>query len=221
MNMLVEALAWIVDPSHWSGDGSIGMRLLQHLLVSAAALVAAALIAIPIGIWIGHTRRGAGVVGAITGAARAIPTLGLLTLMGLLMGIGVLPPLLALIVLAIPSLLAGAYSGVRAIDPVIAESAKAIGMHPRQVIAEVEVPLAAPTIVGGVRAATLQVISTATLAAYTANIGLGRILFAGLKTRDYPQMLASALLVVLLALTFEVLFALLQRALQRTSAAVP
>lgn len=225
MNLFLEALAWLTAPEQWSGPNGIPVRLGQHVAITVVVMLIASAIALPVGVLIGHARRGAGVVGAITGGARAIPTLGLLTLFALWLGIGLAAPVLALIVLAIPSLLAGASSGIAAIDPSISASATAIGMHRRQVILGVEVPLASPVIIGGIRAATLQVVATATLAAYVADAGLGRYLFAGLKSRDYPQMLGGALLVAGLALVFELGLALLQRRaasrLSRTTAPQP
>lgn len=215
MNLFGDAITWLSDPANWAGTGGIPARVGQHLWVSAVAVGIAALLAVPAGVAIGHRRRGAGAVGAITGAARALPTLGVLTVCALWLGIGVGAPILALVVLAIPSLLAGAYSGVQAVPIHTVEAARAIGMRPAQVVWQVELPLALPVIVGGLRAAVLQVVATATLAAYTADIGLGRYLFAGLKTRDYGQMLAAALLVILLAIALEVLLAALQRAAAR------
>jgi osmoprotectant transport system permease protein len=211
MNLFAQALAWLGDGSHWQGSSGIPTRLLQHLGITLLTLVIAAAIAWPAGVLVGHTRRGSGIVGAITGGARAIPTLGLLTLFGLWLGIGLSAPVLALVVLAIPSLLAGAYAGIENVDPTISQAAKAVGMTPAQVIRTVELPLALPVIIGGLRSATLQVVATATLAAYTSDTGLGRYLFAGLKTRDYPQMLGGALLVVLLTLVLELLLATCQR----------
>lgn len=211
MNLLAEAFAWLLAPEHWTGAGGIPTRVLQHLAITALAMLIATMIALPAGVLIGHSRRGSGIVGGLTGAARALPTLGVLTLLGLALGIGLAAPLIALVILAIPSVLAGAYSGVRSIDPMLAEAARAIGLSPVQVITRVEVPLALPVLVGGIRAATLQVVSTATLAAYTADFGLGRYLFAGLKTRDYPQMLAGAILVLALTLVLEIALAALQR----------
>lgn len=212
MNLFAEALAWLSDSANWSGPAGIPVRIGQHLAVSAVAVAVAALLAVPAGIVIGHTRRGAGTVGAVTGAARALPTLGVLTVCALWLGIGIGAPLVALVVLAIPSLLAGAYSGVQSVPAQTASAARAIGMRPAQVVWQVELPLALPVIVGGLRAAVLQVVATATLAAYTADIGLGRYLFTGLKTRDYGQMLAAALLVILLAIALEVLLSTIQRA---------
>ncbi|MHA6511832.1 ABC transporter permease [Tessaracoccus sp. Z1128] len=211
MTLVADALAWLGDPSHWQGPGGIPRRVAEHLLITGAAVALAALIAVPVGAAVGHTRRGSGAVAAVTGAARAIPSLGLLTLFGLWLGIGLEAPLLTLVVLAIPSLLAGVYSGVQAIDAAVPEAARAIGFSPMQVVMQVEAPLALPVALGGLRAATLQVVATATLAAYTADFGLGRYLFAGLKTRDYAQMLGGSLIVIVLALTLEVALAAAQR----------
>ncbi|MCO1337539.1 ABC transporter permease [Kocuria polaris] len=215
MNLILDAAAWLSDPAHWSGPGSVPTRTLEHLWVTLVVVAAAAAVALPAGVWVGHTGRGRSAVVAFAGAARAIPTLGLLTLLGLWLGIGLGAPLLALIVLAVPSLLAGAYSGVESVDRTTTSAARALGMSEWQIVTRVELPLAAPVILGGVRAATLQVIATATLAAYLANTGLGRYLFNGLKSRDYAQMLAGALLVTLLALLLEIVLASLQRRAQR------
>lgn len=211
MNLLAETVTWLSDPAHWSGSSGVPTRLLQHVLVTFVSVAIAALIALPAGVLIGHTRRGSGFVGALTGAARAIPTLGLLTLFGLALGIGLQAPVLALIILAIPSLLAGAYAGVQSVDANTVAAARAIGMSPAQVIFKVELPLAMPVLIGGLRAATLQVVATATLAAYTSDTGLGRYLFAGLKSRDYPQMLAGSVLVVALAIVLELILSAVQR----------
>ena len=215
MNYLRQAFSWLTDSSNWSGASGIPARIGEHLLITAIVVGLAAAIAVPVGVLVGHTRRGAAAVGAVTGAARSIPTLGLLTVFGLAFGIGLKAPVLALVILAIPSLLAGTYAGIQAIDPAIPSAAKAVGMSPAQVIGKVEIPLALPVIVGGIRAAVLQVIATATLAAYIADTGLGRYLFSGLKSRDYTQMLGGAFVVILLALLMEVILASLQRAATR------
>lgn len=215
MNYLRQAFSWLTDSSNWSGASGIPARIGEHLLITAIVVGLAAAIAVPVGVLVGHTRRGAAAVGAVTGAARSIPTLGLLTVFGLAFGIGLKAPVLALVILAIPSLLAGTYAGIQAIDPAIPSAAKAVGMSSAQVIGKVEIPLALPVIVGGIRAAVLQVIATATLAAYISDTGLGRYLFSGLKSRDYTQMLGGAFVVILLALLMEVILASLQRAATR------
>jgi osmoprotectant transport system permease protein len=175
--------------------------------------VIAAAIAVPLGLWIGHTGRLRGLAVAVTGALRALPTLGLLTLMVLWRGIGLTPPTIALVVLAIPPLLAGAYAGLESVDRATVDAARAIGMTEWQVLGRVEIPLAMPLIVGGIRSAVLQVVATATIAAYIGLGGLGRYLIDGLAVRDYPQMLAGSLVVVVLALVLDGCFVLLQRVL--------
>ena len=217
MNLVAQAWHWLIDPAQWTDISGIPNRLAEHITVTFAALVVAALIAIPAGLIIGHTRRGAAVVGAITGGVRAIPTLGLLTLLGLWLGIGIEAPFIALVVLAIPSLLVGAYSGVEAIDTHTPQAAQAIGMRSAQVLLTVELPLALPVIVGGIRAATLQLVATTTLAAYTADTGLGRYIFSGLKTRDYAEMLGGAVLVIVVAVILELILATCQRLAHRVA----
>lgn len=212
MRLLLEALAYIADGAHWSGSMGIARLLAQHAAYSLAAVAIAALIGMPIGWWIGHTGHGRALVITLTGAVRALPTLGLITMFGLALGIGLAAPMLALVILALPSALAGAYSGVESVDPTAVDGARGAGMSPLQILARVEMPLGAPIMLGGLRAASLQVIATGTLAAYTGAGGLGRLMFLGLKTQDYPIMLAAALLVIALALVSEALFALLQRA---------
>lgn len=211
VNLFIEAVAWILDSTHWEGEAGIGWRILEHLGITFLVVTLAAVVALPLGILIGHTRRGRGLVVGLAGAVRAVPTLGLLTLLGLAIGIGLLAPVIALIALALPSLLAGAYAGVEAVDRATVDSARAIGMSETQIVTRVELPLAAPVLVGGLRSATLQVVSTTTLAAYVADAGLGRYLYAGLKARDYPEMLAGALLVGALALLLDLALATVQR----------
>lgn len=221
MTAVSDAFSWLLDPATWTGAGSVPLRTGQHLLVTVAAVAGAAVVAVPAGVLVGHTRRGRLVVVAGAGAARAVPTLGLLTLLGLALGIGAQAPLLALVALAIPSLLAGCAAGVRGVDPQTVDAARASGFTELQLVTRVELPLAAPVLVGALRAATLQVVATATLAAYTADLGLGRYLFTGLKSRDYGQMLGGALLVMALALALEAALAVLHRASSRRAHPMP
>lgn len=211
MNLFVEALNWVLDPAHYLGPDGIPVRLLEHLVFTIVTLLIASVIAIPLGFFIGHTGRGRGLAIASSGAFRAIPTLGLLTLVALWVGIGLGAPYVALTILAIPPILAGAYTGFEAIDRSTIDAARAVGMSESQIVRKVELPLGLPLLIGGLRSATLQVVATATLAAYIANFGLGRFLFAGLKTRDYAEMLGGSILVILLALTLEGIFAMIQR----------
>lgn len=209
--ILLEAWAWLTDAANWAGSTGIWARTLEHLIFTITTVLAASLIALPAGIVIGHTRKGGTFVIGMTGAFRALPTLGLITLFALFAGIGLTAPFIALVVLALPSLLAGAYSGVRQIDPAIVSAARAMGMTEWEIIRKVEIPLALPVIAGGLRSATLQVVATATLAAYTANVGLGTFLFSGLKSRSYDLTLGSAIIVTVLAIAAELFLATVQR----------
>jgi osmoprotectant transport system permease protein len=211
VNSFVDAIAWVLDPANWGGPGGIAVRLAQHLAVATLVLVLAAAIALPLGMLVGHTGRGKQAAVMVSGGLRALPTLGVLTLFGLWLGIGLRAPVLALLILAIPPLLAGAYAGFESVDRRTIDAARAMGMREGQIVARVELPISLPILVGGVRSAALQIIATATLAAYLADEGLGRFLFDGLKTRDYAEMLGGSLLVIALALVVDGVFALVQR----------
>lgn len=215
MNHLSAAWEIITDPARWAGPGGIGQRLLDHLLYTGLAVGIAALIALPLGLWVGHTRRGADTVLAVSGALRALPSLGLLTWLTVEMSIGVrmpvVPATIVLVVLAVPPLLAGIVAGLTAVPSALTDSARASGFNEWQILGRVELPLAAPTMVGGLRSCIVQVVATATVVAYIGLSGLGRYLIDGLALRDYPQMLAGALLVTALALVVDLVLAVLQR----------
>lgn len=213
MNVLLDALTWLAVPAHWLGASGIFVRAAEHLGLTLLIVALAALIALPLGTWIGHTGRGRWLVSA-TGAARAVPTLGVLTLAGLWLGIGLAAPTLALLILAIPPLLSATYSGIASTPRATVDAARAIGLTEPQVLAQVEAPHAAGLVAAGIRSATLQVIATTTLAAYTANYGLGRFLYEGLKTRDYAEMIGGAIVVVSLALATDALLAYIARRLR-------
>lgn len=205
-------LEFLTDPINWSGSEGIGNRILQHLWYTALALVIAAVIALPVGLLIGHTRRGVFLAISIGNAARALPTLGLLMLVVLLMGrIGVVPVLVALVALGVPPILTSTYAGVSGVDPATIDAARGMGMTEAQILRTVEVPVALPLIISGLRTATLYIVSTATIAAYVALGGLGRYVVDGLALRDFPQMLTGAVLVALLVIVLDVLFAVLAR----------
>jgi len=215
VNLGADTLDWLTDASHWSGDGSVPQRLAEHLLITVVVLVIALLVAAPLGVLIGHTGRGVASAVAVAGALRALPTLGVVTLVGLWVGIGLQAPIVALVILAIPPPLAGFYAGIRAVDRDVVDTARAVGMSEWGIIREVELPLAASSIVGGVRSAILQIVSTVTVAAYIADDGLGRYVLEGLRTRDYAMMLAGSVLVIALALLLDGLCAGLQRIVGR------
>jgi osmoprotectant transport system permease protein len=206
-----EAWTWFTTSSNWHGEDGIPHRFEQHLAYTGLTVVIAVAIAVPLGLWIGHTGRLRGFAVALTGALRALPTLGLLTLVVLWRGIGLTPPITALVVLAIPPLLAGAYAGIESVDSRTVDAARGMGMTEWQVLSRVEVPLGLPLMLGGLRSAVLQVVATATIAAYIGLGGLGRYVIDGVAIRDYPQILGGSLIVVVLALVLDGLFALLQR----------
>jgi osmoprotectant transport system permease protein len=216
--MIGTILEWLGDPAHWAGEDGIPSRLLEHVWYSALALAIAALIALPVGLAIGHTGRGRFLVVNLAGAARAIPSLGLLYLMVLWLfpklagdAAFLVPSLIVLVVLAIPSIMSGAYAGVEGVDPAARDAAKGMGMTGLEVLRKVEVPCAMPLVFSGLRSAALQVIATATIAAVAGLGGLGRFLIDGQKVLDYAQMASGALLVAVLALLVDAVFALVQR----------
>lgn len=217
--MISQILAWLLDGAHWQGEDGILRRIVEHLEYSVAAVAIATLIAIPLGLYIGHTGRGRFLAVSALGAARAIPSLGLLFLAVLWLGprfsgdIAFLAPTaLVLVVLAIPPILSGAYAGVEAVEPAARDAAKGMGMRGPQVLRHVELPCALPLILSGIRSAMLQVIATATIAAVVGLGGLGRFLIDGLAVRDTPQTASGALLVAGLALIVDLILALVQRA---------
>lgn len=202
--------AWLTDPAHWTGTESVQQRVLEHLGYTALTMVITLVIAIPLGAWIGHTGKGGFLVVGFANGLRALPTLGLLVLLAGAVGIGLLGPLVSLVILAVPAVLAGTYAGIRNVDAAVIDAAQGMGMRGREILWKVELPNAAPLILGGVRSALLQVISTATIAAFVGLGGLGRIIIDGLAV-GIPQMAAGALLVALLAVAADLLLSGLQR----------
>ena len=205
-------LEYLFDSFNWSGPEGITARIIQHIWYTFAALGLSALIALPIGLRIGHTRRGAFLAINIGNAARALPSLGLLMIAVLLTNqIGFLPVLIALVALGIPPILTSTYAGLSGVDPATIDAARGMGMTGREILTKVEIPIALPLIISGLRAATLQIVSTATIAALVSLGGLGRYVVDGLKLRDFPQMFTGALLVALLAIGLDAIFAAIGR----------
>jgi osmoprotectant transport system permease protein len=213
MNLFAEAIAWLTAPERYEGTSSLPVRIGEHLFFTFVAVLIAAAIAIPLGYLIGHTGKGREIAVGVSGAARALPSFGLILLLVLLIGVTQKPlaAFIAFVLLAIPSILAGAYSGLEAIDRRIIDSARAVGMTEWQILWKVEVPLGLPLLIGGIRSAALQVVATVTLAAYIGLGGIGLYIISGLALRKFDQMLGAAIVVVTLALVIDALFALLQR----------
>ncbi|KAA9130665.1 ABC transporter permease [Microbacterium caowuchunii] len=214
MNMFWDALAWLVSPEQYTGNAALQILLAQQLAYTAVAVVIAAVIAVPLGWYIGHTGRGREIAVAVSGAARAVPSFGLLVLLVLLFGVLHKPEaaVVTFVILGIPSLLAGAYTGLEAIDRRVIDAARAMGMTEWQILWRVEVPLGLPLLVGGLRAAVLQVVATVTIAAYVGLGGLGLPIIQGIPLRRIDQVLGGAIAVALLAFLLDALFGMLQRA---------
>ncbi len=213
MTLFWEAILWIFSPDRLSDSTPLPTLIGQHLFYTFVSVAIAAAIAVPLGYYIGHTGRGREVAIGISGAARALPSFGLILLLVLVIGVTQKPlaAFIAFVLLAIPSILAGAYSGLEQVDRRVIDAARAMGMTEWQVLWKVEIPLGLPLLIGGLRSAALQVIATVVLAAYIGLGGLGLPIITGLEVRDFIRMLGAALLIVVLALVVDALFALAQK----------
>jgi osmoprotectant transport system permease protein len=212
---------WFGDGSHWTGNDGVIHRTTEHVQISIVSVAVAALIALPIGYFIGHVRKGGVVAVNVSNVGRALPSFALLILMVQIFGIGEptgafsfigsFPTFIVLVALAIPPMLTNTYVGVAGTDPEVREAARGMGMSGRQLLTGVEAPMAMPLVMAGIRTAAIAVVATATLAAYIGWGGLGRFIIDGLATQDYVQVFAGAVLVALLAIVFELALALVQR----------
>jgi len=203
IDFVKQALSFIFTAANWGGNAGLAARIFEHLEYTAVAVLVSAVIAIPIGMIIGHTGRGTFLVVTAVNALRALPTLGVLLLGVLLWGLGLVPPTVALMLLGIPPLLAGTYSGIANVDRAVVDAARSMGMTDPRILLRVEVPNALPLILGGLRTATLQIVATATVAAYASLGGLGRYLIDGIKVRQFHIALVGALMVTALALILD------------------
>ncbi|GGM71357.1 ABC transporter permease [Dactylosporangium sucinum] len=211
MNLVQLVLDWFLQPAQWSGPDGIPNRVGEHLYYFGLALLIAMALAVPLGLLIGHTGRAGFLVVNLGNAARALPTLGLVGLAVVAFGIGLVPTLVPLVALAVPPILVNTYEGIRQVDAELRDAAKGVGMTGREVLLQVEIPVALPLIILGLRTAAIQIVSTATIAAYVGLGGLGRFIFDGLARREYEVMVGGAVLAVLLALLTEAIFTLLAR----------
>ncbi|MER3389600.1 MAG: ABC transporter permease [Microcella sp.] len=232
MEFFLSALTWLFDPNNYiPGSQSplpISDRIAEHLWYTIVCVLISAVIALPLGFYIGHTGRGRQFVISLTGGARAMPTLGLLMALSVFFGYflsftvtNFTAAFTALTILAIPSTLAGAYSGIEAVDRATIDAARASGMSEMQILTKVEIPLAMPLIVGGIRASVLQVIATAVVASYIGLGGIGRIISSGIGFNDNDRILGGALLVTALALVVDGILALIQRMVRPRGSSAP
>lgn len=216
MNPVEQAVAWLNDPLNWTNPGGVLERLEEHLIISAVAVALGCLVAWPLGLWLGHVRRGSGLVVLLSNVSLAIPVIALLTILPLtFLGFGRAPVMVALAVFAVPPLLATAHTGVMQADPEARDAARGMGLSAGQVLWRVEVPLAVPYLAAGFRTAAVQVVATAALASFVNGGGLGQIISAGFglgMAVGGGQILAGGLLVALLALLAEAILAVVERA---------
>jgi osmoprotectant transport system permease protein len=195
---------WLTTGSHWTGSDGVFARVVEHLQLSAEAVLLAGVIALPIGIVLGHFARGGALAVNVANIGRAVPTLAVLVLLVLAFGLGNGPVIYALALFAIPPMLTNAYLGMEGVDPEVKDAAKGTGLSQWQSLRRIEVPLALPLIAAGVRTASVQVVATATIAALVGSGGLGRFVVDGFQTNDYGQLVGGALLVAALAILVEV-----------------
>ncbi|MEU3979732.1 ABC transporter permease [Streptomyces sp. NPDC026672] len=206
---------WLVSGSQWSGPDGIAHRVAEHLQYSLLATLVAAAIGLPVGLLIGHTGKGAFLAINLASFGRALPTVGLVVLVFLAGGLSMLPVYVALVALAVPAIVTNTYAGMTSVDPDVRDAARGQGMRGHQVLFQVELPLALPLIMTGLRLALIQVVATATIAAYVSFGGLGRYVFDGLAQRDLVQVLGGAVLVAVIAVVLDLALSGLQRFLFR------
>lgn len=213
-----DIVGWFTDPAHWTGTEGIPQRLTEHVVLSAAAILTATLIGLPIGLYIGHTRRFVGLAINITNIGRALPSYALVVMILPLSltlspeyGLDPIPTFVSMTLLAVPAILIGAYAGLRSVDADLVEAGRGMGLRERQILTKLEIPIASSVIVGGFRTATLQVIATATIGAIVSGGGLGRYIVDGIHNQDYTKVLAGVILVASLAIGVDLLLALVQR----------
>jgi osmoprotectant transport system permease protein len=220
MELIGATIAWLTDPANWQGPDGIPTRVVAHILVSGTALLFALLIGLPIGLIVGHTRKGAAVAINVANIGRALPTLAVITLVLPVtvlidnqLGFKVYPTLIALVILGLPPIIVNTYTGISSVDPDLIEAARGMGLTERRVLSRVEIPVAIPVISGGVRAAATQIVATATLGAIFGGIGLGRFLVEGIAQNDDGMIFGGVTLVALLCIATEGLFTWIQRRL--------
>lgn len=218
MSWLTDALSFLLDGENWRGSFGLGRQAVDHLGLASLSLLLAVVVAVPLGLWLGHTGRGGALAINIANVGRAVPTFAVLVifvLVGPPLGDSTTSFVLALALFSIPPLLTNTYTGMREVDRAAVDAARGLGMSPLQQVLRVELPLATPLLMVGVRIAAVQVVATATVVGLVSTTALGAGIRAGVATRDQPQVVAGAVLVAAVALLVELLLGLLQRRLAR------
>lgn len=214
MGIVADTLAWLTDPTHWSGPNGIPLRLLEHVAISAGSLLIALAIALPVGLWIGHTGRWASIAVNSANLWRALPSLAVIAIVLPITaaldpqaGFKVYPTVVAMVVLGVPPILVNTYAGIHGVDRDLVEAGRGLGMSEAQVLARVELPLAIGVLITGVRSGAVQIVATATLGAIFGFGALGRYLVDGVAQRDTGQVFGGTILVGGLVIATELLFA--------------
>ena len=209
-----DVVAWLTDGAHWHGSEGIPVRTWEHIVLSGSSLAVVCLVALPLALWLGHIGKGGGLAVNVTNIGRAVPVFAVLVLLAIgPLGLGATATVVALILFGIPPVLTNSYIGIREVDRDTVEAARGMGMTGWQVLRRVELPLALPLVLTGIRLAAVQIIATATLGAFVLGGGLGRFINAGFGRQDQVELVSGAVLVAALALLVEGSFALLQRRL--------
>jgi osmoprotectant transport system permease protein len=216
VRLLADTLQWFADPAHWRGSDAVQTRILEHVELSGLAVLVACAVALPVGLYLGHTGRLGFIAVNVANVGRALPSLALLAFalpisFALGLGLGFWPTLIAVVPLAIPPVLTNTFVGLRNVDRDVIEAARGMGLSETGVLRRVEVPLALPLILSGIRTGAVNVVATATLGALVAGGGLGRYIVDGLALQEYDRLFAGALLVALLAIGVEVTFSTFER----------
>ena len=219
MDLFGEGIAWLLEAENWTDPrNGILLRLWEHVSLSAAALALAAAIGLPLGLWIGHTGRGAAAVIAIANVGRAVPSVGWLgivfplTLLALGRGgLGFVPSVIALTALGIPPIVTNTYAGMREVDRELVEAGRGMGMAELELVRRVEVPVALPVVLAGIRISAVQVVATATLATIVGGGTLGAFIVQGIDVRALDRVVGAAILVALLAILTELIFSFIER----------
>ena len=216
MSLIIDTVRWFGTGAHYTGSDAVQVRVLEHLELSGLALAVASAVALPIGLYLGHTGRLAFIVVNLANLGRALPSLALLAFalpiaFALGLGLGFWPTLIALVPLALPPIMTNAYVGIRGVDRDVIEAARGMGLSEASILRRVETPLALPLILAGLRTSAVNVVATATLGALVAGGGLGRYIVDGLALQEYDRLFAGALLVAAVAIAVEVAFGTLER----------
>ena len=212
MEFLGDALTFFTTAEHWWGGDGILHRTREHVVMSGLALLTAMVMALPVGLVLGHTGRGGSLAINLSNLGRAVPSFAIIVLTASIVGIGAKPAYIALVALAIPPMVTNTYTAIRGVDDEVREAAVGMGLTGAQVLGRVEVPMGLPLIMAGIRTSGVQVVATATLAALVGWGGLGRYIIDGLATRDFVEVFVGAVLVAVLSLIVEIALGLVQRA---------